>query len=186
MNEGRKKSMSEFSPIPDEESVAAVREGWVERTDTFERVYDIVLGIKEPTGYTEIAELAACSENAARKHLDRLAEMGVVRADHDARPARYSRNEGYLEWQEANRIAEELTTEEIIARVEDIERELDEFEERFQTSNPDEINVFDHDDHSRIHDLMEAVGEWQTARRDVRLYELARRIASNDGHAVPA
>lgn len=178
--------MSEFSAVPNEGSVAAVRERWVKETDTFERIYEIVLGITEPTPYIEIAELADCSGNAAKKHLDRLAEMGIARADRGSRPARYVRNEGYLEWQEANRIAEELTTEEIIARVEALERELDEFEERFRISDPDEVNVFDHDEHGRIHELMETVGEWRTARRDVRLYELARRIASNDGHVVPA
>ena len=67
--------MSEFSAELTEESVAEVREGWVERTDTFERVYDVVLGVIQPTPYTEIAELAVCSGNAARKHLGRLAEI---------------------------------------------------------------------------------------------------------------
>jgi DNA-binding transcriptional ArsR family regulator len=178
--------MSEFSAELTEESVAEVREGWVERTDTFERVYDVVLGVIQPTPYTEIAELAVCSGNAARKHLGRLAEMGIVRADHDSRPARYTRNEGYLEWQEANRIADDLSVEEIITRVEALEQELDAFEDRFGTTSPDEVNVFDHADHDRIHELMADVSEWRTARRDVRLYELARRIASNDGHVVPA
>lgn len=178
--------MSEFSPVPDEGSVSAVRERWVEGTDTFERVYDVVLGITKPTPYTEIADLASCSENAARKHLDRLTEMGVVRADRDARPARYVRNEGYLEWQEADRIADELSVDEVIARVEELERKRDEFEERFGTSDPADVNVFDHEEHARIHELMAAVSEWRSIDRDVRLYELARRIASNDGHVVPA
>lgn len=178
--------MSDFSPMPEEGSVSAARERWVEGTDTFERVYDVALGITTPTPYTAIAELALCSENAARKHLDRLTEMGIVRADHDARPARYVRNEGYLEWQEADRIADELTVDEVIARVEELERKRDGFEERFQTSDPADVNVFDHAEHARIHELMEAVSEWRSIDRDVRLYELARRIASNDGHVVPA
>lgn len=178
--------MSEFAPIPENGSIAEVRHRWIEGTDTFGRVHDIVLGTTEPTPYAEIAESAECSGNAAKKHLDRLVEMSIARVDRESRPARYARNEGYLEWQEANRIAEELTVQEIIARVENLEQECEAFEDRFQRSDPADVNVFDHDDHDRVHELMAAASEWRTARRDVRLYELARRIASNDGHVVPA
>lgn len=178
--------MSEFTPTPDEESVANVRRQWTEHTDTFERVYDVVLGTKNPTSYVEIAESAECSQNAAKKHLDRLVGMGIVRADRDTRPVRYARNEGYLEWQEANRIAEELTVEEIISRVERLERERAAFEERFRTSDPAEVDVFEHAEHDRIHEVLEDVSEWRTVIRDVRLHNLARRIAHNDGHVVRA
>src|SRR6056297_1432084 len=107
--------MTEFDPAP--ESDAAQRR-WQAGTDTFGRVYDVVLGITSPTAYTEIAERADCSPNAAKKHLNRLAEMGIAHADTDSRPATYERNEGYLEWQDASRIATELSLDEILERVE--------------------------------------------------------------------
>ena len=178
--------MDEFDPAPAVDDAAEPRQQWLDETDTFGRVYDVVLGITSPTPAAEIAEIADCSPNAATKHLTRLAEMGVVEADRESRPARFARNDGYLEWQEASRIARELSVAEIIDRVESLEAERDEYEERFGTTDPTEVSVFDHDDHDTIHERMAAVSEWQGLIRDLRLYELARQLAQNDGHLIPA
>ena len=177
--------MDDFDPAPDADD-SQPRQQWLDDTDTFGRVYDVILGITTPTPAAEIAEIADCSPNAATKHLSRLAEMGVVNADRESRPARYSRNDGYLEWQEASRIARELSITEIIDRVESLEAERADYEERFGVTDPTEVSVFDHDDHDLIHERMEAISEWQGLRRDIRLYELARQLAQNDGHLIPA
>lgn len=176
--------MDEFDPVPPQEAIDDVRERWRSETDTFGRVYDVVLGITTPTPYTDIADIAGCSPNAAKKHLDRLTEMGIVRATDD--PARYARNDGYLEWQEASRIARELTVEEIIDRVRALEEDRAAYEERFGTTEPTTVSVFDQDTHDAIHDRMTAVSEWRGVRRDIRLYELARQLSQNDGHLIPA
>lgn len=178
--------MTEFDPTPGRDAIDEARRRWRDGTDTFGRVYDVVLGITEPTPYSEIAGTADCSPNAAKKHLDRLAEMGIVRADRESRPARYERNDGYLEWQEASRIAAELTVEEIIERVRRLEERREEFVTRFGTEDPSSISVFERDEHETIHDRMAAVSEWQATTRDIRLYELARRLVQNDGHLLPA
>lgn len=178
--------MTAFDPSPPEEDVDEVRQRWQAGTDTFGRVYDVALGTTEPTPYGDIAEIADCSPNAAKKHLDRLVEMGIVRADRESRPARYQRNDGYLEWQEASRIATDLSVEEIIERVRQLESQRDEFEERFGTTDPTSVDVFEQDDHEAIHRQMASVSEWESIDRDIRLYELARRLAQNDGHLLPA
>jgi len=175
--------MTEFDPAPTSDDT---QRQWQTGTDTFGRVYDIVLGVTSPTAYTEIAELADCSPNAAKKHLDRLAEMGIVRAERDSRPATYERNEGYLEWQDASRIATELSIEAIIDRVEALESQRTEYEAQFETTDPTAVNVFDHDSHETIHERMTTVSEWQGVIRDIRLYELARQLSQNDGHLIPA
>ena len=175
--------MTEFDPTPASDDT---QRRWQTGTDTFGRVYDIVLGIASPTAYTEIASLADCSPNAAKKHLDRLTAMGIARAERDSRPATYERNEGYLEWQEASRIATELPVETIIDRVEALEAQRREYESRFQARDPTTIDVFDHDSHDTIHERMTAVSEWQGVIRDIRLHELARQLSQNDGHLIPA
>ncbi len=175
--------MSEFDPDPDS---TAETPRWQDGTDTFGRVYDVVLGLTSPTTYMRVAELADCSPNAAKKHLDRLAEMGIARADPDSRPATYERNDGYLEWQEASRIAAELSVDTIIDRVEALEQRQAEYEAEFGTDDPATVSVFDAGDHETIHDRMTAVSEWQGVIRDIRLYELARQLSQNDGHLIPA
>ncbi|MFD1514174.1 winged helix-turn-helix domain-containing protein [Halomarina rubra] len=175
--------MTKFDPAPPSDDT---ERRWQVGTDTFGRVYDVVLGVTSPTTYSEIAELASCSPNAAKKHLDRLAEMGIVRANRDNRPATYERNEGYLEWQDASRIAADLSVEEIIDRVEALETQRTEYEARFGTTDPTAVSVFGHGDHESIHERMTAVSEWQGVIRDIRLYELARQLSQNDGHLIPA
>jgi DNA-binding transcriptional ArsR family regulator len=175
--------MTEFDPAPESD---AIKRRWQEGTDTFGRVYEVVLGVTSLTTYTEIADLADCSPNAAKKHLDRLAEMGIVRADRDSRPVRYERNEGYLEWQDASRIADDLTVDEIIERVRALEERRTAFEARFEATDPSTVSVFDSDDHDTIHERMAAVSEWQGVVRDIRLYELARQLSQNDGRLIPA
>lgn len=176
--------MEEFDPAPSTDPDDGKR--WQNGTDTFGRVYDAVLGITSPTPYTEIAEIADCSPNAAKKHLDRLAEMGIAHAEPDSRPARYTRNEGYLEWQEASRIARELSVEEIVDRVRRLEETEESYEERFEATDPSAVSVIDVDDHAAVHERMEAVSDWHRVVRDIRLYELARQLAQNDGHLIPA
>lgn len=175
--------MSEFDPAPES---GADRSRWQDGTDTFGRVYDVVLGVTSPTASTDIAELADCSPNAAKKHLDRLAEMGIARANREHRPATYERNDGYLEWQDASRIAADLAVDEIIDRVATLEERRSEYEDRFGTADPDAVSVFEAPDHETIHDRMTAVSEWKGVVRDIRLYELARRLSENDGHLIPA
>jgi len=175
--------MTEFDPAPEPETD---RPRWQEGADTFSRVYDAILGVTSPTAYTDIAELADCSPNTAKKHLDRLAGMGIVRAHHEGRPATYERNAGYLEWQDANRIATDLSVEDIVDRVADLEEQRSEYEDQFGTTNPDSVSVFDAGDHETIHERMNAVSEWKGVIRDIRLYELARQLSQNDGHLIPA
>lgn len=145
----------------------------------------LFLGVTSPTAYTDVAELAGCSPNAAKKHLDRLAEMGVARANRESRPPMYERNDGYLEWQDASQIADDLSVEEIIDRVAALEAQRSEYEAQFGTTDPNAVSVFDAGDHETIHERMTAVSEWNGVIRDLRLYELARQLSENDGHLIP-
>ncbi|MFC7029367.1 winged helix-turn-helix domain-containing protein [Halomicroarcula sp. GCM10025710] len=175
--------MTEFDPAPES---PAYRTTVAAGEDTFSRVYDVAMGITSPTPAAEIADVADCSPNAAKKHLDRLAKMGIVSVNRDGRPVQYERNEGYLEWQDASRIADELTVEEIIDRVSGLEEERAEYEDEFDATDPTAVNVYDQDSDEAIHDRMTAVSDWRGVIRDIRLYELARQLAENDGHLIPA
>lgn len=172
--------VSDFDPVP----ATDPGQRWQSGTDTFDRVYDVLLGTTQPTSSADIAERADCSPNAAKKHLDRLVEMGIARVDDGATPIRYQRDEAYLEWQEASRIARELTTEEIVDRVAELEAEREAHEERFDAEDPATVSALDGDDHRAVHERMSALGEWQAVLRDVRIYELARQLSDNDGHLI--
>jgi len=175
--------MEPFEPVPDGDESGA---RWQGDADTFDRVYDVVLGTSTLTPYVELADIAGCSPTAAKKHLDRLVDIGIARSDTDAQPARYARDEGYLEWQEARQIATELTQTEIRERVAALEAECETYEERFGETDPKAVSLVDADDHESTHERLVALGNWQAARRDIRLYELGHRLAQNDGTLLSA
>ncbi len=174
--------MAVFDPAPDADGPPR----WHGDRDTFDRVYDAVLGVSSPTAYTDVADLAGCAPNTAKKHLERLSVMGFVRADRESRPARYERDEGYLEWQAATRIANERAVESIRERVDALEARREECESRFGRSDPGAIAVFDRDDHEAVHERMAAIGDWEGVVRDIRLYQLAGQLARNGGRLLPA
>jgi len=105
--------MAEFDPVPDSE--APVDDGKTGLTPLVGSTRSL-WGLRHPQR-TQTLRSCDCSPNAAKKHLERLSEMGIVRENQESRPAQYERNEGYLEWQDASRIADELAVEEIIDRV---------------------------------------------------------------------
>ena len=84
-------AITDFDPVPDAGTGGS---RWQDGTDTFGRVYDVTLGLTSPTAYADVADLADCSPNAAKKHLDRLTEMGIARANREGRPATYERKRG--------------------------------------------------------------------------------------------
>lgn len=178
--------MTDFDPTPAEAAVEDARQRWKGRTDTFSRVYNTILGVDEFTHYPEIAEIANCSPNTAKKHLNRLVEMRIVQQDTNVRSARYRRNDAYLEWYEASQIAEEFPEGKIIDRVRQFESRIQEYEEEFDTDDPSTISVRDQSDHETVHERMEAISEWLSLERDIHLYELAHQLAANDGHLISA
>ena len=177
--------MSDEDPFPPEEVGGTARSRWAEETETLDRIHDVAIGLTEPTSVPEVAEAAACSPNAARKHLDRLADMGILVAEYDNRPVRFRRNDAYLEWQRANTLARELTREELRRRLEALEEREAAFQDRYETDDPDAVDVFDHESHARIHDVWDDLGEWKTIQRDKQLFDFARRMIENDGHIAP-
>lgn len=67
-----------------------------------------------------------------------------------------------------------------------LEEQRQEYENQSGTEDPDEISVFELDEHEEIHAWMRAVTKWRGVIRAVRLYELARQLSGKDGYQIPA
>ena len=176
--------MTSFDPTSTETVVEKARQRWQERTDTFARVYYAILGVSEFTHYPEIAERANCSDNSAKKHLERLADMGVACRSPAPKLARYRRNDAYLQWYEANEIAGELAEDEIIERVRQLESRKEEYKKRFDANDPSTVPISSREDHEETHERLEEIGKWTGLQRDIRLYELAYWLATQDNYRL--
>lgn len=147
---------------------------WTEDRTTFQRVYDIVLGVKTPATAQELAERAECSETGAREALEQLVEMGIAERS-AGRPATYRRNDAYLTWKRVETLAREHAVEELRERVDELIREDEAFQEEYGVPDPDAVSTADVavDDHESLHERWDDLTEWRTVRRDVRVLRRA-------------
>jgi len=164
----------------------AAADRWTDDRTTFQRVYDVILGTPTYLTAPEIAERSDCSETGARKALEQLAEMGIAER-RDGRPASYRRNDAYLTWKRVESLAREHEPEELRERVHRLIEEDEAFQERFGVPDPDAVATGDVavDDQEALEGHWDALGEWRTVRRDVRVLRRAvqRAETRRDGRA---
>lgn len=143
-----------------------------------ERVYRVALQLYEPTRVAAVAERASCATDTARRHLERLAEIGVVERVADG-PATYRRNESYFEWRKRHRL-EGLSDAELRDRLAELTRREREFRDRYDADGPDEVDALAVADYDEIEDVWLDLSEWETVRRRIRRIETVRRKRADD------
>jgi len=171
---------------PSEDIVTDIRDSWEAENDTFGRVYEAILGISESTTHNAVAQVAKCAPNTAKKHLKRLNQMGIVESGDSPSYLRFRRDDGYLEWREVTQIAKNHSVEDLAERVSELEAEESEFQDEFGVEKPDTASVYNSKSDQPKHELMQAIGTWNGVKRDIRLYEAARKLKQNDGRLISA
>ncbi len=168
---------------PFDEVLNELIEYWDPQGETFERICRTIFDVSEYTSYLEIAEEADCAGNSVKKHLDRLAMLGVVDKDPRTDLARYRRNSAYIEWRVLRYIVEEYPMEEIIERVEALESRQEDL--MGQTGAvPSIVQATDVKQHESVGPQMKAANELEAIKRRIRLYELARQTLENNEHLI--
>lgn len=169
-----------------EDVVTNIRDSWEIENDAFGRVYETILGISEFTRHDDIAEVAMCAPNTAKKHLRRLNQMGIAEFRNPGRSLMFRRDRAYLEWQEIIQIMKNHSAQELVERVRELEAEEAEIKEEFGAEGPDTASVYASSSDRPTHKLMEEIGVWNSIQRDIQLYEAARQLKQNDGRLISA
>jgi predicted transcriptional regulator len=146
-----------------------------------ERVYRVALQLYEPTRIAAVAERADCAPDTARRHLERLAEIGIVDRVADD-PATYRRNESYFEWRKRYRLGG-LSDAELRDRLEDLTEREREFRDRYEADGPGAVDALDVADYEGIEDVWLDLSEWETVRRRIRRIEAVRRKRADDSNS---
>jgi len=168
---------------PFEEVVEEIQAFWRDEEESFSRVCQTIFNMTDFAHYTELAEMADCSPNTAKKHLERLAEIGPVERFSAPKSAQYRRNEVYIEWRVLRYIVEEYPLDEIVERVEALEKRQDEL--RGSTGQvPRVVSSSNLKSAESVGEGMQAANELENVRRRIRLYELARQMIQNEGHLL--
>jgi len=141
---------------------------------TRERMFDVIVQLRDPTKVSEIADMVECDTETARDYLHWFTEMGMVR-EYTGRPTRYERNESYLQWRRIEAIRSDYTDEEIVAELTATLEDLESYRERFDAGSPGAVSLVDASREHAIEDAWEALSEWQTLERRAALLDAARR-----------
>ncbi|SNR69996.1 hypothetical protein SAMN06266787_11213 [Halorubrum ezzemoulense] len=154
----------------------ALAEGFREDVDSApadERVYRVALGLYDPAGVTTVAERASCAPDTARRHLNRLADIGVVEVVSET-PLTYTRNESYFEWRQRNRLENRSSSElqELLSELTTRERE---FRDQFGVDAPDKVDALEHADFDDVETVWLDLSEWQTVRERIARLEAVRQ-----------
>lgn len=132
-------------------------------------MYRVALELYEPTRVSEIASRAKCSKNAARRHLNRLADIGLLTRVVTNLEV-FERNESYFEWRRLNRLAQ-LSEEEYKSRLRELLSENDAYREKYDAEKPDEIDPLEYNEYGDPEHVWLDLNNWaaiQTSIRDLR------------------
>lgn len=156
---------------------------WTDDTTPFERVNAVLRRTYDLQPAAEIADRARVSPTTARKHLRTLADAGAVTTEQDQQTTLYRRSETAIVTERAERLLDELTTDEIASGIADMKAQIRSWREEYGVETPEEfareLGVADADaDHGAV------LTEWQTTRRNLSLAQAALAIgeASRSGH----
>lgn len=149
-----------------------------------ERVYRVALQLYEPTKVAVIAERADCAPDTARRHLERLHEIGVLEQVADS-PITYQRNESYFEWRKRSRL-EQLSTGQLRDRLTELIEREQELREQYGANRPGAVDALDHADYDEIETVWMDLSEWETIRHRIRRLEDVRQQRAADSESETA
>ena len=160
-----------------------VEEEWIEETTTFERVYEVISRVYDPTSAGRIADCARVSQTTARKHLLTLESAGEVTTSQDGQTTHYRRSETAIVTEHAQSLLAERTPEEIASGIAEMKSQIQTWREEYGIDSPEEFaRKIDIDDADSDHGAI--LTEWQTTRRNLALAEATLAIgeAIRTGH----
>lgn len=165
------------------------RKGFREDLDSApadERVYRVALGLYDPAGVTTVAERASCASDTARRHLKRLADIGVVEAVSET-PLTYTRNESYFEWRQRNRL-EKCSSSELQETLSELTAREREFRDQFGVDAPEAVDALEYADFDDVETVWLDLSAWQTVQERIERLEAVRQRraegSSSEGEAA--
>jgi len=166
---GNEDSPPDFDEL---ESPASLLKGGTIR----ERLLDVVVGLREPTKVSTVAERASCDTETAREYLQWFEEMGMV-TQQSGRPVRYARNNGYFQWRRVDRIRRDHSEQEIVSALADVLEQIEAYRTQFDAAHPDDVSLIDatRDQTLTTEAAWEALSEWETLKRHAAVLDAARQ-----------
>lgn len=163
----------------------AVGEDWESETTPYERIRHVIAHTYRPVSAETVADDARTAPKTARKHLNTLADEGFVgttTADHGG--TLYHRSPESLVVEQAADILDNISTDELVARIQEMREQLTEYQEEFGVDSPEELAV-DQTNQTLAESGSsgneidpETIREWKTLRRNLAFANAALSIGN--------
>lgn len=131
-----------------------------------------------------IAERADCAPDTARRHRERLIDIGVLERVAE-NPATYQRNESYFEWRKRSRL-EQLSPSQLQDGLEELTSREQTLRERYDAERPGGVDALDHADYDQVGEVWMELSEWETVCRRIRRLDDVRRQRAADSKSEAA
>jgi predicted ArsR family transcriptional regulator len=167
---------------PPEDVNQQVEQQWVEDTTPFERVRSVTRRAYEPLSAPDVADQARTSATTARKHLEQLADEGVLARESsaDANGTLYRRSPSSLVLEEAAAIRRELDADALAERINEMKAEL--------ASLQDDLGVHSPEDAALAEETVDqaVLRDWRSTRRNLKLAQAALALERAEEAVEPA
>lgn len=146
-------------------------EEWTARTDGFDRVRTTLERTRERKSAPEIAEEAFVSEKTARKHLDRLADLGRAVTTQDGRTTRYGRDPDTHVIERVTELRREHTRDSLIEGIQRTRNDIESFREKHGTDSAEQLAA--RLEPGAADEAWMDLSEWRTKERHLALAQAA-------------
>ncbi|QKY21829.1 Rrf2 family transcriptional regulator (plasmid) [Halolamina sp. CBA1230] len=163
----------------------AVGEEWESETTPYERIRHVVSHTYSPVSADAVADDARTTPKTARKHLNTLADEGFVETtpgEHGS--TLYHRSPESLVVEQAADILDNVSTDELVARIQEMREQLTEYRSEFGVDSPEELAVNQTNqalaESGSPQDEIDpaTIREWKTLRRNLAFANAALSIGN--------
>jgi DNA-binding IscR family transcriptional regulator len=163
----------------------AVGDEWEAETTPYERIRHVIAHTYSPVSADAIADDARTAPKTARKHLNTLAEDGFVETETGEHGGTlYRRSPESLVVEQAADILEHVSTDELVARIQEMREQLSEYQSKFGVESPEELTVDQTNQALAASESTpdepdpETIREWKTLRRNLAFANAALSIGN--------
>lgn len=156
-----------------EDFVEEVVSDWVTETTPRERVHRVIERTYDGLSAGEVAEQAETTPKTARKHLEELSREGFVTkvSQPDRKATLYKRSPTSLVIEEAARINNSVSTQELVERIAEMKSEIESYRDQTGANSPEDAVL---EDGSVDEELL---FQWRGTRRNLRFAKAALAIS---------
>lgn len=138
-------------------------DAWKRNTSAFDRVQSVASSVSEPQSAAAIADEAHVAENTARDHLERLAEMNVLRKTDDSGTTTYAPDPLHTRMQTLRDLLDAHDHSGLVDLKVDLQEQIETWQDTYEVRSPEELRkqAADTDDAAATRDIQTAAREWE-------------------------